>query len=93
MAGSLGLNQRFEEAVEKLVGEDQFTDMRKTRGFSAAVEDFDVSVKTAFRGHKDEDYLINFPMAKLEDDRKNNLVSNCWNIQWSVLTPDGRRRS
>jgi hypothetical protein len=86
MAGSLGLNRRFEEAVKKLVGEDQFNNMHNTRAFSAAVEYFDLSVKTAFRGREDEDYFVNFPMAKLEDDRKNNLVSNCWNMQWSIPT-------
>ncbi|KAM3086123.1 hypothetical protein ACMFMF_000078 [Clarireedia jacksonii] len=88
MAGSLGLNKRFEEAVKKLVGEDQFNNLHNTRAFSAAVEQFDQSIKTAFRGHKDEDYFVNFPMAKLVDDHKNKLVSNCWNMQWSVVTID-----
>jgi hypothetical protein len=86
MTGSLGLNSRFEEAVKKLVGEYQFNNMRNTRAFSAAAEYFDLSVKTAFRGREDDDYLVNFPMAKLEDDCNNKLVSNCWNMQWSIPT-------
>lgn len=81
-AGSLGLNKRFEDAVNTLVGEDQFYHLKKTRGFRAAVEFFDQSIKTAFRGHEDEDYFVNFPMAKLKDDAHNSLVSNCWEMRW-----------
>ncbi|TVY38304.1 Heat shock 70 kDa protein 12B [Lachnellula occidentalis] len=80
MAGSLGLNQRFEGAVKNLVGEDQYFHLRKSRGFSLAVEQFDRSVKTAFRNDPYEDYLINFPMAELKDDLGNNLKANCWNM-------------
>lgn len=80
MAGSLGLNQRFEGAVKNLVGEDQYFHLRKSRGFSLAVEQFDRSVKTAFRNDPYEDYLINFPMAELKDDLDNNLKANCWNM-------------
>ncbi|EKD16179.1 hypothetical protein MBM_05473 [Drepanopeziza brunnea f. sp. 'multigermtubi' MB_m1] len=83
MAGSLGLNKRFEEAVRNLVGEDQFYSLRKTKGYAQAVQQFDRSVKTAFRGDLDEDYYINFPMASLADDPANNLISNCWNMTGS----------
>lgn len=81
MAGSLGLNKRFEQAVRELVGEDQFYDLRKTKGFAQAVQQFDRSVKTAFRGDWDEDYYINFPMANLNDDPACDLISNCWNMK------------
>lgn len=82
MAGSIYLNKRFEEAVANLVGVHQFDQLKHTRAFQKAVEQFNLYVKTAFRGDEDEDYLLNFPMAKLEDDEENNLVSNCWNMQW-----------
>ncbi|TGO25935.1 hypothetical protein BPAE_0069g00070 [Botrytis paeoniae] len=78
MAGSLGLNKRFEEAIKELVGEDQFYALRKTRGFTHAVEYFDLRVKTAFRGNEVEDYIVNFPMADLQDNKGKNLVSDCW---------------
>ncbi|KAM0128669.1 hypothetical protein ACHAO1_008896 [Botrytis cinerea] len=78
MAGSLGLNRRFEEAVKELVGEDQFYALRRTRGFAHAVEQFDLRVKTAFRGNEEEDYLMNFPMVNLQDNKSKNLVSSCW---------------
>ncbi|KAB8304154.1 hypothetical protein EYC80_003573 [Monilinia laxa] len=81
MAGSLGLNKRFEEAVRELVGEYQFHALRKTRGFSSAVEQFDLSVKTAFRGKGDKNYLVDFPMAKLQDDEHRNLSFNCWHLR------------
>lgn len=78
MAGSLGLNKRFEQAVKNLVGEEQFDDLRKTKGFEQAMLQFDRSIKTTFRGDEDDDYDINFPMAHLRDDPDKNLTSNCW---------------
>ncbi|KAF4627027.1 hypothetical protein G7Y89_g11126 [Cudoniella acicularis] len=41
MAGSLGLNKRFEEAIKDLVGEDQHFTLRKTKGFQQATQQFD----------------------------------------------------
>jgi hypothetical protein len=84
MAGSLGLNKRFEQAVKELVGEDQYFSLRKTKGFEQAVLQFDRNIKTAFRGDPDEDYYVNFPMAKLEDDESNNLVSDTWHMKGFV---------
>lgn len=81
MAGSLGLNRRFEEAFKDLVGEDQHFSLQKMRGFELALQQFDRSVKTAFRGDLEEDYFINFPMADLDDDPESNLESNCWNMK------------
>ncbi|KAI9647988.1 hypothetical protein NHQ30_002616 [Ciborinia camelliae] len=85
MAGSLYLNKRFEEAVANLVGVRQFDQLKRTLGFRKAVQQFDLSVKTAFRGVEEEDYFVNFPMAKLQDDEENNLSSNCWNMKCDDL--------
>lgn len=90
MAGSLGLNKRFEQAVKDLVGEDQYFTLRKTKGFQQATQQFDRSVKTAFRGDPEEDYYINFPMANLADDEDNNLISNCWNMTGFVTCMNRR---
>jgi hypothetical protein len=65
---SRGLNKRFEEAIKDLVGEGQYFHLRKSRRFELAVQQFDRSVKTAFRGDADEDYFINFPLAQLMGD-------------------------
>jgi len=80
MAGSLGLNQRFVEAVKNLVGDDQWNDLRKCKGFFLAEKGFDREVKKSFRGGSNEEYFINFPMARLEDDPENGLESNCWRM-------------
>ncbi|KAH6842399.1 hypothetical protein B0I37DRAFT_399101 [Chaetomium sp. MPI-CAGE-AT-0009] len=80
MAGSLGLNQRFVEAVKNLVGEDQFADLRKTKGFLLAEKTFDREVKRAFKGDPDEEYFVNFPMASLDDDPDSGLEANCWRM-------------
>lgn len=80
MAGSLGLNQRFEEAVKNLVGDDQYADLRKTKGYSLALKSFDREVKRSFRGDLNEEYFVNFPMASLEDDPDAGLEANCWRL-------------
>lgn len=80
MAGSLGLNRRFEAEVKELVGEDEYVRVRKTKGYKAAVNQFDKDVKRSFHGDLDDDYYINFPLAGLRDDPNNNLESNCWNM-------------
>jgi hypothetical protein len=80
MAGSLGLNQRFAEAVKNLVGDDQWYSLQKSVGFHLAEKGFDREVKKAFRGNGTEEYFINFPMATLEDDFDNGLESSCWRM-------------
>ncbi len=80
MCGSLGLNQRFEDAVKELVGHDVFFELRKKPGFDRAMKTFDREVKRAFRGGEDEEYFINFPMASLDDDPKAGLEANCWRL-------------
>ncbi|KAK4450231.1 hypothetical protein QBC34DRAFT_484501 [Podospora aff. communis PSN243] len=80
MAGSLGLNQRFLDAVKNLVGDDQYHELRKTKGFWHAERCFDREVKKAYRGEEDEEYFVAFPMADLEDDPTNGLHSNTWRM-------------
>lgn len=88
MAGSLGLNKRFAEAVNNLVGDDQFHKLRKTKAFALAEKYFDRDVKKAFRGKKGEEYFVNFPMAGLKDDKGSGLESNCWRLtQWVFPRP------
>jgi hypothetical protein len=77
-AGSLGLNQRFSEAVANLVGDDQWYKLKKSKGYALAEKQFDREVKKAFRGNASEEYFVNFPMADLEDDPDQNLESNTW---------------
>ncbi|KAK3343434.1 Hsp70 family protein-like protein [Lasiosphaeria hispida] len=85
MAGSLGLNQRFEEAVKSLVGDDQYAELRKTKGYALALKSFDREVKRAFRGGEEDEYFVNFPMASLEDDPEAGLEENCWRLTGKEL--------
>lgn len=85
MAGSLGLNMRFEAEVKALVGKAAYSRLRKTKGYEQAMNHFDKTVKTAFRGDEFEEHYINFPLANLQDDVDKNLVSNCWVMKGYVL--------
>lgn len=80
MAGSLGLNTRFTEAVHNLVGDKQWATLEKSVGWFKAQEEFDKVIKLAFRGDTDEDFYVSFPQAKLQDDPIENLVGNCWTM-------------
>lgn len=79
-AGSQGLNQRFSEAVANLVGDDQWYELKRSKGFAVAERQFDREIKKAFRGNPEEEYHVNFPMADLEDDRDSKLDSNTWTM-------------
>ncbi|KAK2691598.1 hypothetical protein QWA68_007810 [Fusarium oxysporum] len=80
MAGSLGLNKRFSSEVENLVGEDQWFQLKKSRAFHLASKQFDREIKRSFRGGIEEEYFINFPTAKLEDDLDNGLEASTWRL-------------
>ncbi|KAG8162026.1 hypothetical protein KVR01_007791 [Diaporthe batatas] len=80
MAGSLGLNKRFEEAVREVVGEDQFFYLKKTVGWSKALNDFDKNIKTAFNGNARDIQYVTFPKAELQDNFTEGLTGNCWEM-------------
>lgn len=82
MAGSLGLNKRFEQAIQDITGEDQFFYLRQTKGFEEAKLQFDKSIKVSLRGGTDEEYFVNFPMARLQDDPENNIqaTAGTWKV-------------
>lgn len=88
MAGSLGLNKRFEEAVKNLVGEEEYLRIKKTKAWLRANTQFDREIKCAFRGKPSEEYFVNFPMADLNDDPANGLESNCWRMTGLVDLPE-----
>jgi molecular chaperone DnaK (HSP70) len=80
MAGSLGLNRRFEEAVKTLIGEEELFRVKKTKGWIEASTQFDRDIKRKFRGKSTEEHFVHFPMADLEDDPDNRLESNSWTM-------------
>ncbi|KAF5872053.1 putative hsp70 protein [Botrytis fragariae] len=85
MAGSLNLNNRFEEKVKELVGEAQFNDPENSSGFRAALKQFDTSVKLGFLGIGDEVNHLHFLGAKLKDDQQKGLENACWTIKSAEL--------
>ncbi|CAN8104679.1 unnamed protein product [Discula destructiva] len=85
MAGSLGLNKRFEETVRTVVGDDQFADLNKGVGWAKAMNEFDKNIKTAFSGDVAEVHYVTFPKADLEDDPAEGLESNCWEMTGDIL--------
>ncbi|KAI9685583.1 MAG: hypothetical protein M1822_004441 [Bathelium mastoideum] len=80
MAGSLGLNKRFEEAVKNIIGDEEFFRIKKEKAWLRANTQFDREVKPAFRGKATEEYFVNFPMADLVDDPSSRLKSDCWTM-------------
>lgn len=85
MAGSLGLNKRFEEAVRLVVGDEQFYNLRKGVGWAKASNEFDKNIKVAFSGDITDVHYVNFPKADLEDDPAERLFDNCWEMTGDVL--------
>lgn len=67
MAGSLGLNKRFEETVRTVVGDEQFVNLKRGVGWAKALNEFDKNIKTAFTGDITDVHYVTFPKAELED--------------------------
>ncbi|KAG6302017.1 hypothetical protein E4U09_004022 [Claviceps aff. purpurea] len=86
MAGSLGLNERFASAVEELVGDHQWLELKSSKAWSFAERQFDQEIKKAFNGELEEEYYVNFPMGGLDDDKDSNLVSNTWKLTGHELS-------
>lgn len=80
MAGSLGLNKRFEEKVREVVGKKHFENLKRSIGWAKAIKEFDTNIKTSFNGDVSEIYYINFPKAELEDNPDAGLFGNCWEM-------------
>lgn len=80
MAGSLGLNRRFEQAVHFVVGEEQFSKLRRGVGWAKACNEFDKNIKTAFNGDITDVHYVTFPRADLKNDPAERLSGNCWEM-------------
>lgn len=86
MAGSLNLNKRFESAVKELVGEEQWSALRSSKGFQLASSLFEKEIKKGFKGDSDDDcfddeeFYVNFYPTKLTDNPDRGLESNTWTM-------------
>lgn len=74
------LNRSFEELIRQTVGEEAFVALKKTEGYRSALRDFDVAHKLSFRGPRDSDRYVSFPMANLKDNKAKGLVKNCMTL-------------
>lgn len=45
-----------------------------------AEKQFENEIKKSFRGLEDEEYLVSFPLAKLQDDLDNGLEADTWRM-------------
>ncbi|KAI1143759.1 actin-like ATPase domain-containing protein [Hypoxylon sp. FL0543] len=85
MAGSLGLNKRFTEAVKNLVGDEQWVTLKKSVGWSKALNEWDKNIKTAFQGDPEDEFYVSFPQVKLEENLDENFDGNCWSMTGKVV--------
>ncbi|KAL1866881.1 hypothetical protein Daus18300_006584 [Diaporthe australafricana] len=67
MAGSLGLNKRFEDKVQQVVGDAQFACLKQGVGWAKGLHEFDKDVKTSFNGKADVSFFVSFPNDVVRD--------------------------
>ncbi|KAI9764080.1 MAG: hypothetical protein M1840_008884 [Geoglossum simile] len=84
MAGSLILNKKFEEYMERIVGEEQFTRLQPSDSFRRGMQTFDEETKRKFRSIDDE-FLIGFPRARLKDDPTHGIDSDYLTLKGDIL--------
>lgn len=84
LAGSLALNQRFEEAVRHLVGKEQWRVLRPSKGYETAANNFDKDIKRNFMDRESHEYEVYFHKVKLRNDPARNLDSSCWTMKRQV---------
>jgi hypothetical protein len=78
MAGSLGLNKRFNEEVQRIIGPKDYARVFETAGYAQAMNQFDKMIKPAFRDDPKEEYYVSFPLTDLTDKKKYNLKKDMW---------------
>ncbi|KAF3051457.1 hypothetical protein E8E11_010107 [Didymella keratinophila] len=75
IAGSLMINNRFEDFIKQTIGEDVLGPLKKGDSWRRALKDFDDNIKPGFQGRGDEPKFVSFPMANLPDKEESG-VSN-----------------
>ncbi|KAF4439111.1 hypothetical protein F53441_12662 [Fusarium austroafricanum] len=73
-----GLNKRFAEAVQHLIGDEQWSRLKNDPAWKIAERQFDQEIKTKFTGDLDGDFVVNFPRAKLQDEVEEGLEADSW---------------
>ncbi|PNP76464.1 hypothetical protein FNYG_10202 [Fusarium nygamai] len=78
MSGSLGLNKRFAEAVRDLIGDEEWLRLKSLDAWALAERQFDQEIKTSFTGDIYDEFIVNFPGARLEDNVEEGLERDSW---------------
>ncbi|KAF4335666.1 Hsp70 family heat shock protein [Fusarium beomiforme] len=78
MSGSLGLNKRFTEAVRDLIGDEEWFRLKGLNAWALAERQFDQEIKTGFTGDLDDEFVVNFPGARLKDSVDEGLERDSW---------------
>lgn len=73
IAGSMMINNRFEDFVKSTVGEETFFQLKKTEGWRRALKNFDETIKPGFRSRDDEPEYIHFPLANLPNNKDRGI--------------------
>ncbi|KAI9768127.1 MAG: hypothetical protein M1839_004184 [Geoglossum umbratile] len=85
MAGSLILNQKFEEFIENIVGKEQFAKLKPSEAFRRGMQIFDEQAKKRFKSIEDE-FPINFPKARLRDDPTHEIELDYLTLKGDILS-------
>lgn len=76
----MALNRRFEAAVEKVLPDDKWQELKNSRGMIKASQQFEKEIKPGFTGDMDEEYYVCFPGATFEDNEGKGLMGNEWKM-------------
>lgn len=76
-AGSLVVNNRFEDFIKKKIGnQDIWNHLIRTQGWRSAMETFEDQVKPKFTGPGDDEVDISFHRGNLPDNARNRIDAN-----------------
>jgi hypothetical protein len=76
------LNKRFEQSVQKAVGDEVFAALKKSDAYCTAIRYFDLTIKLGFRGKQDPCRYVQFPMANLKDNK-------AWGLERDAMALSG----
>lgn len=79
------LNRSFERWIQETVGDAEYRKLKNTDGYQTAMQQFDLTIKPAFRSEKDRDRYLSFPMANLKDNHSKGIVRNSIKLKGSVI--------
>lgn len=80
--GSKLINDRFEQHVKSVVGNEDFAKLQGSRPFRQGMMAFNDSVKPGFRITQRRPRTLTFPQARLKDNVEKGLERDTLKITW-----------